>query len=73
MLHGATAVSTPRITGCMFEPDTRAPYAIDLAGGAATGSVIMANSCMTTNISPNIGLLPPTVLPYGNYVLPSRD
>ena len=72
VLYGATDVATPRITGCMFEPDTRAPYAIDLQGGATTGNVIMANSCMTTNMSPNIGLLPPVALPYGNYILPSR-
>jgi len=72
LLYGAGAVATPRLTHCLLEPASTAEYCIDVGGGAATGNVYMINSCVSTGLSPNVGILDPgPALGYGNYVVPA--
>ncbi|MBN1675806.1 MAG: hypothetical protein JXR37_32480 [Kiritimatiellae bacterium] len=70
VLSDSTQVPAARLTGCLLETGSQAPYAIGLSGGATTGNLFMAHSGLTTNIAPEIGLIAPEELPYGNYLMP---
>lgn len=62
---GSTNAPMPSLLNCVLDVPG-ASNAIALAGGVTTGTVKMVGSALSTNLNPNVGLLPGVDLGSGN-------